>query len=129
LAMDDLTQAIAELRELFRRLASGPNEEWHAADDGFVVNSYGARVCDCMPGINFPLKFGKARARLIAAEHNALPSLLDEIERWHRGAQHARAVMGRLEQPGRSIAPHLLDTDDTPGQRLREAMGEREDRE
>jgi hypothetical protein len=127
--MDDLTQAIAELRELYRRLASGPNAEWHADDDGFVVNTNGERVCDCMPGINFPPKLGNARARLIAIEHNALPSLLDEIGRLHRVEQHARAVMGLLEKHGPSIVPHLLDTDDNPGQRLREAMGEGEDRE
>ena len=35
---------------------------------------------------------------------------------------YAEKVMNKLEEHGASIVPHLLDTDDNDGQRLREAI-------
>ena len=37
-------------------------------------------------------------------------------------AEHAATVMRYLEEDGASIVAHLMDTDDNPGQRLREAL-------
>lgn len=39
----------------------------------------------------------------------------------------AREVMAALEEHGGSIVPHLMDTDDNAGQRLRDALGRYED--
>ena len=43
-------------------------------------------------------------------------ALLEEI------AEHGRMVIGALEIHGSSIVPHLLDTDDNAGERLRKAL-------
>lgn len=37
-------------------------------------------------------------------------------------AEYAREVMSYLEKYGSSIVPHLLDTDENPGERLRDAL-------
>lgn len=42
--------------------------------------------------------------------------LLDEV------SLHAATVMRYLEEDGASIVAHLMDTDDNPGQRLRDAI-------
>ena len=36
--------------------------------------------------------------------------------------RHAEAVMKQLEEHGGAIVPHLLDTDDNPGEFLRQAI-------
>jgi hypothetical protein len=46
----------------------------------------------------------------------------DLLLRHERLKLQARQVMKYLEEHGPAIVPHLLDTDDNPGQRLRELL-------
>lgn len=58
-----------------------------------------------------------ANAALVAAARNALPSLLSI-------AREAQRVMDTLAEYGPSIVPHLMDTDNNAGERLRQALAE-----
>ena len=46
----------------------------------------------------------------------------DPAEKLLRVAECARVVMAYLERDGGSIVPHLLDDDENPGKRLRDAL-------
>lgn len=47
-----------------------------------------------------------------------------EVKRLKRVSKWAEVVMEMLEKHGSGIVPHLLDTDDNPGQELREALAD-----
>lgn len=55
---------------------------------------------------------------------SALEDAADEIERLRVVERHAREVMRLLDEYGERVVGHLIDTDDNPGQRLREALNE-----
>jgi len=67
-------------------------------------------------GMQIELAAERERTRIAEADAAAL-------------AEAARDVMAYLEQHGPSIVPHLLDTDENPGERLREALRQYDQRE
>lgn len=59
----------------------------------------------------------------ICSKH-PLSLALVENEKLREVASAARAVMKTLAHHGPSVVPHLLDTDDNPGERCRQALRE-----
>ena|ERR1043166_65444 len=63
------------------------------------------------------------RAAIRVGEQNA-----DQAARWHARsvqlAESAREVMRLLDERGSRVVPHLVDSDQNPGQRLRDLADE-----
>ena len=78
------------------------------AENGYGVLSIPASITDGYPKSGVAM----ANARLIAAA----PELLEA----------AKEVISLLEEHGGVIVPHLLDTDENAGQRLRDAIAKAE---
>lgn len=51
-----------------------------------------------------------------------LEQLMAFAEQGAEIARHARTVMAYLQDDGPSVVPHLMDSDDNPGHRLRDAL-------
>lgn len=81
-----MTRPTADQLKAWRELCDydeGEDRGWEATEDGHVFTGDGDRVAKCQPNIAH-LATAKQRAAFIAAAREAVPALLDEVDRLRR---------------------------------------------
>lgn len=96
---------IDELRKLLAAATPGP---WVL--NNIVVSAY---ICRSTDGHAFESILGLTNAELIVAVVNALPELLDRLERYERALRDAKRELGSIQQSpemmGHNDIAHLCD--------------------